>query len=77
MGLFYKIPSEMEVAPRYELLALVTLVRAGVKKLFFTFGQNGGGSQPIKKILIRKYSDILPKREGLTQSKRVLSDFLA
>ena len=38
-----KIASEMEVAPRYELLALVILVRAGVKKLFFTFGQNGGG----------------------------------
>ena len=31
------------------------------KKLIFTFGQKGGGgrgSQPIQKILIRKYSDL-------------------
>ena len=40
-----KIASEMEVAPRYELLALVILVRAGVKKLFFYF-QKGGRVLP-------------------------------
>ena len=51
-----KIPSEMEVAPRYELLALVILVRAGVKKTFFYFRSKRGGvsanqKNPYQKIL--------------------------
>ena len=34
-------------------------IRGGIKKrnFFFTFGQGGGRSRPIQKILIRKYSD--------------------
>ena len=41
-------------------------LRGGVKKtVFFTFGQKGGGgSRPIQKILIRKYSDFFDQRGG-------------
>ena len=49
---------------------------ASKKLFFFTFGQKGGRSRPIQKIFIRKYSDFFDQRGGgLTQSKRVLSDF--
>ena len=62
----------------------------GVKKLFFfTFGQKGGGSRPIQKILTRKYSDFFDHFDqklsflpffslrgggGLSQSKKSLSE---
>ena len=44
----------------------------GIKKLvFFTFRQKGGGgSRPILKILIRKYSDFLTKGGGLSPNPK-------
>ena len=37
----------------------IMVVRPGVKKTVFLLYKRGGGSRPIQKILIRKYSDFL------------------
>ena len=66
----------------------MTFLKGEASKLFFfTFGKKGGGSRPIHKILIRKYSDfltiffyhfwpLLTKNWvwGLAQSKKSLSE---
>ena len=57
-------------------LSLFDVKGAHKKTVFFYFRSKGGGSLSIQKFLIRKYSDFLDQRGGgLTQSKRVLSDF--
>ena len=48
-------------------------VRGGIKKkncFFFTFRQKGGGSRPILKILIRKYSDFFDQRGGVSPNPK-------
>ena len=57
----------------------ITIIRGGVKKMFFfTFHPKGvGGSRPIQKILIRKYSDFLTNFDQfLTNFDQFLTSFL-
>ena len=42
----------------------VIMVKGGIKNFFFSFGQKGGGSRLIQKILIRKYSDFFDQGGG-------------
>ena len=61
-----------------EIHKVIVVIRGGIKNCFFYFRSNGGrGSRPKEKKLSENTQIFLTKRGGLTQSKRVLSDFLA